>query len=63
MFSTLLFTLATLSTPCANANNGDYTGNYQVQQCIRTCLIYNEKPGAELKACVARCQELAQPNK
>ncbi|RZA04837.1 MAG: hypothetical protein EOP11_14200 [Proteobacteria bacterium] len=32
--------------------------NFQAQACVQNCLAWNEKPGAELKACVAKCQEL-----
>jgi hypothetical protein len=30
----------------------------QVQACVANCMAWNEKPGSELRACVAQCQDL-----
>lgn len=31
----------------------------EVQACVQQCLAWSDAPGAELRACVAKCQELA----
>lgn len=28
-----------------------------VKECIQTCIDLNDRPSAELKACIARCQK------
>jgi len=30
----------------------------QVQACVQQCLAWSDAPGAELRACVAKCQDL-----
>lgn len=33
----------------------------QVNACVQTCIATYDKPDYQLKACVAKCQELARP--
>lgn len=53
-FSLLLLTLSQYSMP-NNTNEG------QVQACIQTCQAFADQPNYDLKGCILKCQELANP--
>lgn len=50
-----LFDPSTLTAQFGNTNED------QVRACEQDCLAWNDRPGWELKACLAKCQELGRP--